>query len=62
MELEVIESYILGEEGVGAEKRYRIKVKDTTIVLNVRASSLEEALAKARAMLASLTGKRSTLS
>ncbi len=45
-ELEVVESYkMLGEP------RFRVKVKGTNIVINVHASSEEEALKKAREIL-----------
>ncbi len=43
MELEVLEEY-----SMAGEKRFRILVRGTNIILNVRADTEEEALSKAR--------------
>ncbi len=43
MELEVLEQY-----SAAGEKRFRVLVKGTNIILNVRADSEEEALSRAR--------------
>lgn len=45
-ELEIIEEYILM-----GERRYRVKVKGSRLVVNVAAASREEALRKAREIL-----------
>ena len=52
VELEIIEEYLL--EG---ERRYRVRVKGTRIVLNVGASSSEEALEKAMRLYEKISGK-----
>ena len=52
VELEIIEEYLL--EG---ERRYRVRVKGTRIVLNVGASSPEEALEKAARLYERISGK-----
>lgn len=53
MELEVVEEYIL----LG-ERRFRVRIKGTSIYVNVAASSPEEALEKARALLERLRAER----
>lgn len=52
LELEVVEEYML----LG-EPRYRVRVKGTNLVINVHASSREEALEKARRIAESLSVK-----
>jgi hypothetical protein len=54
VELEVEEVVILGDKGVGSEKRYRIRLKGTKIVLNIRAENEEEAVEKAMKILSDL--------
>ncbi|MCE4620348.1 MAG: hypothetical protein F7C33_04915 [Desulfurococcales archaeon] len=55
IELEIIEEYLL--EG---EKRYKVRVKGTRIILNVSASSPEEALEKASRLYEKISGKLRT--
>ncbi len=51
MELEIIEVTYMGSKTPGSEKRYRVKVKGTNIILNVRAETASEAIEKARRIL-----------
>lgn len=54
MELEIEEIVILGDNSIGSEKRFRIKVKGTNITLNIRAETEEEAMEKAVKIMESL--------
>jgi hypothetical protein len=51
VELEIIEKIYMEDKNPGTEKRYRIRVKGTNIVLNIRAETAEKALEKARQIL-----------
>ena len=51
MELEIIEVTYMESRTPGSEKRYRVKVKGTNIILNIRADTADEALEKARRIL-----------
>ncbi len=51
MELEIIEVTYMESRTPGSEKRYRVKVKGTNIILNIRADTADEALDKARRIL-----------
>ena len=51
MELEIIEVTYMESKTPGSEKRYKVKVKGTNIILNVRAETADEALGKARRIL-----------
>jgi len=53
LEFEVVEEYsLLGEP------RYRVKVKGTNVVINVKAHSKEEAIAKARRIAETVSLKK----
>ncbi len=54
MELEIIEVTYMESKNPGSEKRYRIKVRGTNIILNVRAETADEAIEKARRILEDL--------
>ncbi|MCE4607042.1 MAG: hypothetical protein F7B59_06930 [Desulfurococcales archaeon] len=54
MELEIEEIIILGDNSIGSEKRYKIRVRGTNIILNVRAENDEEAMEKAVKILENL--------
>ncbi|MCE4615059.1 MAG: hypothetical protein F7B60_05995 [Desulfurococcales archaeon] len=56
MELEIEEIIILGNNIVGSEKRYKIRLKGTNITLNVRAENDEDAIEKAMKIINGLEG------
>ncbi|MCE4603250.1 MAG: hypothetical protein F7C08_00215 [Desulfurococcales archaeon] len=52
-EFEVVEKYVLQ-----GERRFRVRVKGTRIVVNIAADSVEEAVEKARAILERVDAER----
>jgi len=51
VELEIIEVTYMESKTPGSEKRYRVRVKGTNIILNVRADTADEAIEKARRII-----------
>jgi hypothetical protein len=52
LEFEIIEEYI-----IQGDRRFRLRVKGTEILINVSANSREEALEKAKKLYARIQGK-----